>query len=67
MEENKISEKEHTINENYRQKPKVAVYVCHCGGNISDVVDVKKVAEELSKYHDVAISREYAFMCSSTG
>lgn len=62
-----INEKDHTINEKYRQKPKVAVYVCHCGGNISDVVDVKKVAEELSKYHDVAISREYAFMCSSTG
>lgn len=62
-----LTEKEHTLNENYRQKPKVAVYVCHCGGNISDVVDVKRVAEELSKYHDVAISREYAFMCSSTG
>ncbi len=62
-----INEKDHTINEKYRQKPKVAVYVCHCGGNISDVVDVKKVAEELSKYHDVAIAREYAFMCSSTG
>lgn len=67
MEDKKISEMEHTLNENYRQKPKVAVYVCHCGGNISDVVDVKKVADELSKYHDVAISREYAFMCSSTG
>jgi len=63
----KISEKEHTTNENYRQKPKVAVYVCHCGGNISDVVDVKRVATELSKYPDVAIAREYAFMCSSTG
>ncbi|GAB4028823.1 MAG: hypothetical protein Fur0012_02130 [Elusimicrobiota bacterium] len=65
--EEKISEKDHTINENYRQKPKVAVYVCHCGGNISDVIDVKKVASELAKYHDVAVSREYAFMCSSTG
>ncbi|NLI10058.1 MAG: CoB--CoM heterodisulfide reductase iron-sulfur subunit A family protein [Elusimicrobia bacterium] len=62
-----ITEKDHTINENYRQKPKVAVYVCHCGGNISDIIDVKKVAEELSKYPNVAISREYAFMCSSTG
>ena len=63
----KISEKEHTTNENYRQKPKVAVYVCHCGGNISDIVDVKKVVSELSKYNDVAIAREYSFMCSSTG
>ncbi|MEF3280596.1 MAG: CoB--CoM heterodisulfide reductase iron-sulfur subunit A family protein [Elusimicrobiota bacterium] len=63
-EENK---EENLINETYRQKPKVAVYVCHCGGNISDVIDVKKVAKELSSYPNVAISREYAFMCSSTG
>ncbi len=27
------------------EKPKVGVYVCHCGGNISDVVDVKAVAD----------------------
>ncbi len=58
---------ENAVNESYRQKPKVAVYVCHCGGNISDVIDVKRVAAELSKYPNVAISREYAFMCSSTG
>ena len=25
--------------------PRIGVYVCHCGGNISDVVDVEKVAE----------------------
>lgn len=55
------------INDKYRQKPKVAVYVCHCGGNISDVVDVKRVVQELSKYHDVVVARDYAFMCSSTG
>ncbi len=66
MSEN-LTEKEHTVNENYRQKPRVAVYVCHCGGNISDVIDVKRVAQELSKYPNVAVSREYAFMCSSTG
>jgi hypothetical protein len=27
-----------------QDKPKVGVYICHCGGNISDVVDVKAVA-----------------------
>jgi len=26
--------------------PRIGVFVCHCGGNISDVVDVKRVAEE---------------------
>jgi len=59
--------KEETAKDNYRQPPKVAVYVCHCGGNISDVVDVKKVAAELAKYPGVAVAREYAFMCSSNG
>lgn len=63
----KITETQHTTNEIYRQKPKVAVYVCHCGGNISDVVDVQRVVKELEKYPNVAISRDYAFMCSSQG
>ncbi len=47
--------------------PKVGVYVCHCGGNISDVIDVKKVAAELSKHPNVAISKEFVFMCSDAG
>jgi heterodisulfide reductase subunit A len=53
--------------DNCRPAPKTAVYVCRCGGNISDVVDVKKVAAEMAKYPGVVVSREYAFMCSSTG
>jgi len=53
--------------DNFRQEPKVGVYVCHCGGNISDVIDVKAVAAALAKYPGVAVAREYAFMCSSTG
>ena len=28
---------------------KVGVYVCRCGGNISDHVDVEKVCEQASK------------------
>lgn len=48
-------------------RPKVGVYVCHCGGNISDVVDVERVRKELERYHDVYISRDYVFMCSSIG
>ena len=26
--------------------PRIGVFICHCGGNISDVVDVKRVADE---------------------
>ena len=53
--------------DNYRQEPKVGVYVCHCGGNISDIIDVKAVAAALARYPGVAVAREYAFMCSSNG
>ncbi len=51
----------------YRQGVKVGVYICHCGGNISDVIDVKEVVKALSSYHGVAVSTDYVFMCSSTG
>jgi heterodisulfide reductase subunit A len=59
--------KDEAAKENYRQEPKVGVYVCHCGGNISDIIDVKAVAAALSKYPGVTVAREYAFMCSSNG
>jgi len=46
---------------------KVGVYVCHCGTNISKVVDVEDVAKWAKNNPHVAISREYKFMCSSLG
>lgn len=48
-------------------RPKVGVYVCHCGGNISDVVDVDKVTEAASRLPDVALARQNTFMCSDPG
>ncbi|HAT72298.1 MAG TPA: disulfide reductase [Elusimicrobia bacterium] len=59
--------KEEAAKDNYRQEPKVGVYVCHCGGNISDIIDVKAVAAALARYPGVTVAREYAFMCSSNG
>lgn len=46
---------------------RIGVYVCHCGTNISKMVDVVKVAKELGKNTTVAISRDYKFMCSEPG
>ena len=46
---------------------KVGVYVCHCGGNISDVVDVDRVATEASQLEGVAVARHIMFMCSDEG
>jgi heterodisulfide reductase subunit A len=47
--------------------PRVGVYICHCGGNISDVVDVERVAAEAAHLPDVVISRTNTFMCSDPG
>ncbi|RDV83644.1 CoB--CoM heterodisulfide reductase iron-sulfur subunit A family protein [Ammonifex thiophilus] len=46
---------------------KVGVYVCHCGGNISDVVNVSEVAAYASGLEGVAVARDYIFMCSNPG
>lgn len=48
-------------------KPKIGVYVCHCGGNISDVVDVESVAGRLAEEDDVLVSVTNMFMCSTAG
>ena len=43
---------------------KVGVYICHCGGNISDYVDVEKVRADIEKDHDVVVTRTTMFTCS---
>ncbi|MDJ0754363.1 MAG: CoB--CoM heterodisulfide reductase iron-sulfur subunit A family protein [Ardenticatenaceae bacterium] len=53
-----------------QNKERIGVYVCHCGSNISNVVNVEDVAvwagEELAD-EGVVVSRDYKFMCSSLG
>jgi len=46
---------------------KTGIYVCHCGGNISDIIDVKEVVAKATALPGVAVAREYAFMCSDPG
>ena len=50
-----------------KKSQKIGVYVCHCGGNISEVIDVKKVAAEAKKISDVIISVDFPHMCSELG
>jgi heterodisulfide reductase subunit A len=47
--------------------PRVGVMVCHCGVNISGVLDVEGLAEYASTLNDVTISTTDLFSCSSTG
>jgi len=46
---------------------RIGVYICQCGGNISDVVAVEKVVEAAAKLPDVVIARNHTFMCSDPG
>jgi heterodisulfide reductase subunit A len=43
---------------------RIGVFVCYCGGNISDYIDVEKVREEVAAESGVAIARTHMFTCS---
>jgi heterodisulfide reductase subunit A len=43
------------------------VFICHCGGNISDVVDVERVAREIAQRPGVAHASTHMFCCSDPG
>ena len=49
------------------EKEKVGVYICYCGGNVSDHVDVEKVRDRIEKMPGVAVARTDMFMCSDPG
>jgi heterodisulfide reductase subunit A len=46
---------------------KVGVYICYCGGNISDHVDVEAVRNATEKVPGVSVARTNMFMCSDPG
>jgi heterodisulfide reductase subunit A len=46
---------------------RVGVYICHCGGNISDVVDVEQIVRAAAALPDVVVCRHNMFMCSDPG
>jgi heterodisulfide reductase subunit A2 len=43
---------------------RIGVYVCHCGGNISDYVDVERVVAEIEQEPGVEVARHTMFTCS---
>jgi heterodisulfide reductase subunit A len=46
---------------------KVGVYICYCGGNISDHVDVEAIRKSMENVPGVAVARTNMFMCSDPG
>ncbi|MDP4281674.1 MAG: CoB--CoM heterodisulfide reductase iron-sulfur subunit A family protein [Bacteroidota bacterium] len=46
---------------------RVGVFVCFCGANIADFVDVPAVVEEVKKIREVKYAVYYKYMCSDPG
>ncbi len=47
-----------------KQQRKIGVFICHCGGNISDYVDVESLRASIEKEPGVALARTTMFACS---
>jgi len=43
---------------------RIGVYICYCGGNISDYVDCERIREAIKDEKDVAIAKTAMFTCS---
>jgi heterodisulfide reductase subunit A len=52
------------MSENGEKGRRIGVYVCHCGGNISDYVDVDKVVSAVAEEGDVVVAKTAMFTCS---
>ena len=49
------------------EEPRIGVYVCHCGGNISGAVQCELVARAMGKLPNVTITRTDESLCSDAG
>lgn len=47
--------------------PRVGVFICRCGGNISNVVDVDDLKAEVATLEGVAVTEVSEFVCSRPG
>jgi len=49
------------------EEPRIGVYICECGVNISATVDVERVVEMSASLPGVVVARRYKYMCSEPG
>lgn len=47
-------------------KERIGVYICHCGGNISDYVDVEELGKMFHAEDGVVISKDVMFACADS-
>ena len=46
---------------------RIGVYICECGPNIKDAVDMTALLEEAKGHKDVVLARSFGFLCSPDG
>jgi len=46
------------------ESPRIGIYICECGGNIGDVVDVKAVLEAVKNWDGVVDAKYQKYLCS---
>src|SRR5512137_2599046 len=50
-----------------KQRPRVGVFVCHCGVNIAGVVKIPELLERVGIMPGVAVTKDYKYCCSDPG
>jgi heterodisulfide reductase subunit A len=48
-------------------KGRIGVYICHCGLNIAEVMNVNSIVEYTASLPNVFITRDYRYVCSDPG
>ncbi len=49
------------------EKPRIGVFVCHCGLNIAGVIDVKELTEYAKTLPDVVFAKDNRYTCADPG
>ncbi|MCW3980036.1 MAG: 4Fe-4S binding protein, partial [Candidatus Bathyarchaeota archaeon] len=47
-----------------KNPPRVGVFICECGGNIGDVIDIKSVLQEVKQWEGVEEAKYQKYLCS---
>lgn len=57
---------ENTHMKEEKEKQRIGVYICHCGGNISDYVDVEQLRDIMGQEENVIVSKNVMFACADS-
>ena len=50
-----------------RSEPRIGVFICHCGGNIGNTVDVERLRDAAAQFRFVRCAETNRYLCSSSG